>query len=84
MGSRVLTSVEGLAILCEKEDKKKKEEEEGKRRKKERSEKGLKRKREKEELAKKEHHNHRDSQNGLVKDWLLQGPLTKWKAHYRH
>ena len=49
IGTRVLTSAEGLAILREKEDKKKKEIEEKERRKRER----LEKKKEKEELAKK-------------------------------
>ena len=49
MGSRVLTSVEGLAILREKVDKKKREKEEKERKKRER----LEKKKEKEELAKK-------------------------------
>ena len=87
IGTRVLTSAEGLAILREKEDKKKKEIEEKERKKRER----LERKKEKEELAKKrgeekskKHHNYRDSQNGRVKDRLLQGPLTKWKALHRY
>ena len=34
-----------------------------------------KRKKNAEEMVKK-HHNYRDSQNGLVKDQLLQGPLN--------